>query len=111
VRDFIARGGRGCNVTVPFKIEAAALATTAANACAGRRRQHPAVRRPDGIHADNTDGLGLVADITRNAGVPLAGRDLLLVGAGGAAAGVLGPLLQQPCAASPMPTARGPGPG
>jgi shikimate dehydrogenase len=49
---------------------------------------------PDGIHADNTDGLGLVADITRNAGLALAGRDVLLVGAGGAAAGVLGPLLQ-----------------
>ena len=46
------------------------------------------------IHADNTDGLGLVADITRNAGLALAGRDVLLVGAGGAAAGVLGPLLQ-----------------
>ena len=46
------------------------------------------------IHADNTDGLGLVADITHNAGVALAGADLLLVGAGGAAAGVLGPLLQ-----------------
>ncbi len=44
--------------------------------------------------ADNTDGLGLVADITRNAGVPLQGARLLLVGAGGAAAGVLGPLLQ-----------------
>ncbi|HEY0202292.1 MAG TPA: shikimate dehydrogenase, partial [Burkholderiaceae bacterium] len=40
------------------------------------------------------DGLGLVADITRNAGVPLAGRSVLLVGAGGAAAGVLGPLLR-----------------
>ncbi len=47
------------------------------------------------IHADNTDGLGLVADITRNAGRSLAGQDVLLVGAGGAAAGVLGPLLEQ----------------
>ena len=44
--------------------------------------------------ADNTDGIGLVNDIQRNAGVALAGRDLLLVGAGGAAAGVLGPLLE-----------------
>jgi shikimate dehydrogenase len=49
------------------------------------------------IRAYNTDGPGLVADITRNAGVELAGRDLLLIGAGGAAAGVLGPLIgQQP---------------
>jgi shikimate dehydrogenase len=46
-----------------------------------------------GIHADNTDGIGLVNDIERNAAVPLQGKALLLIGAGGAAAGVLGPLL------------------
>ena len=85
---------RGCNVTVPFKFDAAALT------------QQPTVRawlaqavnllsfHEDGIHGDNTDGLGLVSDITRNAGVPLSGRDLLLIGAGGAAAGVLGPLIE-----------------
>ena len=94
VRDFIARGGRGCNVTVPFKTDAPGLAT----ACSDRVQLAGAANtltfRADGsIYADNTDGLGLVADITHNAGVPLAGRDVLLVGAGGAAAGVLGPLL------------------
>lgn len=95
VRDFIAKGGRGCNITVPFKFEAPALASV----CSERVRLAGAANvlsfAADGsIHADNTDGLGLVADITRNAGLPLAGRDVLLVGAGGAAAGVLGPLLQ-----------------
>lgn len=95
VRDFRAEGGRGCNITVPFKFEAQALATT----CSERVHLSGAANvlsfAPDGsLHADNTDGLGLVADITRNAGVSLAGRDVLLVGAGGAAAGVLGPLLQ-----------------
>ena len=94
VRDFIARGGRGCNVTVPFKIEAAALATQRSERVQLAGAANTLVFGPDGIHADNTDGLGLVADITRNAGLPLAGRDVLLVGAGGAAAGVLGPLLQ-----------------
>lgn len=94
VRDFVAEGGRGCNITVPFKFEAEALATT----CSDRVRLSGAANvlsfASDGsIYADNTDGLGLVADITRNADVPLAGRDVLLVGAGGAAAGVLGPLL------------------
>lgn len=94
VRDFIARRGRGCNVTVPFKIEAAALATHRSERVQLAGAANTLVFGPDGIHADNTDGLGLVADITRNAGLPLAGRDVLLVGAGGAAAGVLGPLLQ-----------------
>lgn len=91
---FAATGGRGCNVTVPFKIEAAALATHRSERVQLAGAANTLVFGPDGIHADNTDGLGLVADITRNAGLPLAGRDVLLVGAGGAAAGVLGPLLQ-----------------
>ncbi|MCW5258340.1 shikimate dehydrogenase [Verminephrobacter aporrectodeae subsp. tuberculatae] len=94
LRDFAAQGGRGCNVTVPFKIEAARCAAR----CSGRVQLAGAANtlslHADGsVHADNTDGLGLVADITRNAGVPLAGCDLLLLGAGGAAAGALGPLL------------------
>ena len=95
VRDFRAEGGRGCNITVPFKFEAQGLATT----CSERVHLAGAANtlrfQPDGsIQADNTDGLGLVADITRNAGVPLQGARVLLVGAGGAAAGVLGPVLQ-----------------
>ena len=92
-----ARGERagGCNVTVPFKFDAAALAQSLSE----RARLAQAVNTlrfdaADGrIHGDNTDGVGLVNDIERNAGVPLAGRELLLIGAGGAAAGVLGPLL------------------
>ncbi|RQO83034.1 shikimate dehydrogenase [Acidovorax sp. FJL06] len=94
VRAFAAEGGHGCNVTVPFKTEVPGLASE----CSARVQLAGAANtltfRADGsLYADNTDGLGLVADITRNAGVPLAGRDVLLVGAGGAAAGVLGPLL------------------
>ena len=95
VREFAAQGGRGCNVTVPFKAEAPGLATVCSERVQLAGAANTLSFRADGsIHADNTDGLGLVADITRNAGVPLAGRDVLLVGAGGAAAGVLGPLLQ-----------------
>ena len=94
VRAFRAEGGKGCNVTVPFKFEAFGLADVRsaraelAGACNTLRFD------ADGIHGDNTDGIGLVSDLQDNAGVPLAGRALLLVGAGGAAAGVLGPLLQ-----------------
>ena len=93
LRDFAASGGRGCNITVPFKLQAAQLATQ----CSERVQLAGAantLRFIDGtVWADNTDGLGLVADITRNAGFGLAGRDVLLIGAGGAAAGALGPLL------------------
>ncbi|WPB56182.1 shikimate dehydrogenase [Xylophilus sp. GOD-11R] len=93
VRAFIDAGGRGCNVTVPFKFEAAAIADRLTDRAriAGAANT---LRFENGeIHADNTDGVGLVNDIERNAGVPIAGRDVLLIGAGGASAGVLGPLL------------------
>jgi shikimate dehydrogenase len=94
-REFAAAGARGCNVTVPFKREAWALAAfrTARAELAGTANT---LRfDADGWRADNTDGVGLVRDITRNAGVAIAGTRLLLVGAGGAAAGVLGPLIEQ----------------
>ena len=92
----IAEGGKGCNVTVPFKLEAAQAAHTQSPRVALAGAANTLVIGADGqIHADNTDGLGLVADITRNAGVAIAGKDVLLIGAGGAAAGVLGPLLEQ----------------
>ena len=94
VNDFRAAGGRGCNITVPFKLEAAALG----DVVSARARLAGAcnvLSFIDGkIHADNSDGIGLVRDITLNAGVDLQGRSILLIGAGGAAAGVLGPLLQ-----------------
>lgn len=94
VRAFRAAGGRGCNVTVPFKFESPALATelTPRARLAGASN----TLRFDGerVLADNTDGIGLVSDIGRNAGVDLAGRDVLLVGAGGGAAGVLGPFIE-----------------
>jgi shikimate dehydrogenase len=91
---FRAEGGKGCNVTLPFKFEAAKLVShrTARAALAGACN----TLRFDagGIYGDNSDGVGLVHDLQVNAGVPLAGRDLLLIGAGGAAAGVLGPLVE-----------------
>ncbi len=94
VNAFRAQGGKGCNVTVPFKFDAAMLATQTtprallAGACNTLRFEGSEV------FADNTDGIGLVNDIVSNAGVKLAGKDLLLIGAGGAASGVLGPLIE-----------------
>ncbi len=95
IQAFRAAGGKGCNITVPFKFEAAPLATTLTHRA--RLAQACNTLRFDGKHevfADNTDGLGLVDDIQGNAGVAIAGRELLLIGAGGAAAGVLGPLIE-----------------
>jgi shikimate dehydrogenase len=95
VRGLIAQGGRGANVTVPFKLEAHALS----NALSERARAAGAVNtlRFDGvtIMGDNTDGVGLVTDIKRNAGVPIKAARVLLLGAGGAARGVMLPLLNE----------------
>ena len=94
LRAFVAGGGRGANVTVPFKFEALRLATR--RSARAELAQAANVLSFDGeqIHADNSDGVGLVRDIEAGAGRPLAGQRVLLVGAGGAGAGVLGPLLQ-----------------
>ncbi len=97
VRQFAADGtggaARGCNVTVPFKFEAFALAARHTPRAELARACNTLRFDAGGWLGDNTDGAGLVADIERNAGVPLRGRRLLLIGAGGGAAGVLGPLL------------------
>ena len=94
IRAFIAEGGRGANVTVPFKLEAHKLA----NALTIRAQAAGAVNTllfdEHGITGDNTDGAGLAADITLNAGMPIAGKRVLLLGAGGAARGAVLPLLE-----------------
>ena len=87
---------RGCNVTVPFKFEAltlAARATDRARLAGAANTLRFDSTADGGWLADNTDGVGLVRDLQHNAGWLLAGRRVLLLGAGGAAAGVLGPLL------------------
>ncbi|MCU4121919.1 shikimate dehydrogenase [Variovorax sp. N23] len=84
---------RGCNVTVPFKFDARDAAQHLSERATLAEAVNTLSFRDDGVHGDNTDGVGLVHDIERNAGVPIAGRDVLLIGAGGGASGVLGPLL------------------
>jgi shikimate dehydrogenase len=96
VQQFRAEGGKGLNVTVPFKLEAFRLADNLSD----RARLAGAVNtlrfEPDGkIFGDNTDGAGLVHDLTKNLNVHLRGRKILVLGAGGAVRGVLGPLLKQ----------------
>ena len=85
---------RGCNITVPFKFDAARLAQHLTPRAVLAQAVNLLSFREDGLHGDNTDGIGLVNDIQRNADVALAGRDVLLIGAGGGSAGVLGPILE-----------------
>ncbi|MEO5765464.1 MAG: shikimate dehydrogenase [Casimicrobiaceae bacterium] len=95
VRAFRRGGGRGLNVTVPFKREAFALA----NELTVRAREAGAVNtlrfNGDVALGDNTDGAGLVTDLLLRLRVPLGGSRVLLMGAGGAARGVVGPLLRE----------------
>jgi shikimate dehydrogenase len=93
VARFAATGGKGLNVTVPFKLEAFALA----HECTERARRAGAVntlkRVGDHWYADNTDGAGLVHDLIENLGVTLTGKHIVVLGAGGAARGILQPIL------------------
>ena len=95
VAAFMDAGGRGANVTVPFKLEAHALATELSVRAQAAGAVNTLRLNGDVIYGDNTDGVGLVTDILHNAGVALHGKRLLLLGAGGAARGVLLPLLEQ----------------
>lgn len=96
VIDFFVGGGHGANVTLPHKRAAAEVV----NELTPRAEKAGAVnaiavRRGDRLLGDNTDGVGLVIDLRINHGVSLAGSRILLLGAGGAVRGVLGPLLQE----------------
>jgi shikimate dehydrogenase len=95
VHAFRAAGGKGCNVTLPFKTEASALATECSPRVALAQACNTLKFDGEHIYGENTDGLGLVTDLVSNAGFSLQGRRILLIGAGGASAGVLGPLLAQ----------------
>jgi shikimate dehydrogenase len=95
LRAFMAEGGKGCNITVPFKFQAAALVSRRSARAALADACNILSFHGETIVGDNTDGIGFVMDVERNAGVPLAGCDLLLLGAGGAASGVLGPILER----------------
>lgn len=95
LRQFVAEGGRGANVTVPFKLEAFALCTVLTPRAQAAGAVNTLSFAGAAILGDNTDGAGLVADIVTNAGAAITGQRVLLLGAGGAARGVVLPLLEQ----------------
>ena len=92
-RAFFDAGGRGANVTLPFKEEAFRFAAAASERARAAGAANFLALRGSRIEADNTDGVGLVADLARNIGVRLERANILLLGAGGAARGVIAPLL------------------
>jgi shikimate dehydrogenase len=96
VRRFLAEGGRGLNVTVPFKEKAWRLADELSPRAHTAGAVNTLIRLEDNsLRGDNTDGAGLVRDLTVNQGFRLLGKRILMLGAGGAVRGVMRPLLEQ----------------
>jgi shikimate dehydrogenase len=96
VRGFFQHGGMGLNITVPFKERAFALADSASAAAQRAGASNCLVpQREGGLHAANTDGVGMVRDMVANLGWQLQGRRTLIIGAGGAVRGIVHPLLSE----------------
>lgn len=93
VRQFVEEGGKGMNVTAPFKLKAFALADECSERAALAGAANALKFENGRIMAENFDGIGLLRDIEVNLGVPLAGKRVLMLGAGGAARGALLPFL------------------
>jgi shikimate dehydrogenase len=95
VARFRAEGGKGLNITLPFKERAFALADSRTDRAKAAGAANTLDFRNGQIFADNTDGVGLVRDLVQNQHIPLHQRNILLLGAGGAARGVVQPLLAE----------------
>lgn len=94
--DSFFRNGRGLNVTVPFKEDAWQYADTYSSRALRAGAVNTLIKKEDGsIHADNTDGIGMVRDITFNHGCAIKGKRVLVLGAGGAVRGILEPVLEE----------------
>jgi shikimate dehydrogenase len=91
---FHAHGGRGLNVTLPFKGEAFSFAGQLSESARAAQAVNTLKFDNDVVLGDNTDGAGLIRDLTLNLGCAVAGARVLLLGAGGAARGILRPLLE-----------------
>ncbi len=99
VRELIQQGYQGVNITVPFKVQAFALCDALSERATAAGAVNTLMFAGGKISGDNTDGAGLVSDIANNLKVVLQGKRILLLGAGGAAQGVILPLMQQQPAA------------
>ena len=96
VAEFKKQGGKGLNVTVPFKEQAWELADELSDYAQAAGAVNTLVFKEDGrIYGANTDGIGLIRDLNANYAIELQDKRILLLGAGGAAKGVVQPLLEQ----------------
>jgi len=93
VRDLIAKGYKGANVTVPFKFEAYNLCDDLDSSAISAKAVNTLIFEGNRIHGHNTDGIGLRRDIEQNIGFEITGKNILILGAGGAAYGVLNTLV------------------
>lgn len=92
VSDFFAQDGKGLNITLPFKQRAFAMAQQSSFRCQQAGAANTLWMQANQLHADNTDGIGLIRDLSRYLSVN--GKRVLILGAGGAARGIISPLLE-----------------
>jgi len=96
VTQFFAQRGKGLNCTVPLKELAFQFAAQKTERALSAKAVNTLIKQSDGsILGDNTDGVGLVRDLTKNHGIKLVGQRILILGAGGATRGILNPLLNE----------------
>lgn len=96
VEAFRKKGGKGLNITIPFKLDAWKFADKRSERAQTAGAVNTIRFEPDGsYYGDNTDGMGLVNDLNQNHKIEINGKELLVLGAGGAVRGVLGSLLEQ----------------
>lgn len=93
VHQFQRTGGKGLNITLPHKSDVLRLVDDMSDRAKDAGAVNTMTFDDDGIHGDNTDGVGLMRDLTINLGVKLSGANILVLGAGGATRGILKPLL------------------
>lgn len=94
VRQFQRTGGKGLNVTVPHKAEVTKLCDHLTERASTAGAANTLTFAEGEIHGDNTDGIGLLRDLAINLGVTIDGANILILGAGGATRGIVGPLLE-----------------
>jgi len=94
LRQFQRTGGKGLNVTVPHKSEVAKLVDQMSERASTAGAVNTIAFRGSEVYGDNTDGIGLLRDLSVNLGIHLEGANILILGAGGATRGITGPLLE-----------------